>query len=113
MFPKYTDRLYFSQVAERHFMMRNNSALTKNSIDLPRDKLLQTLRCVAVQMQWFNTSCIFEIRHLTCFNDSIISRCESGRSNYRSQESGVLYFQQQEKVTVHSVNNTNINAIEI
>ena len=29
------------------------------------------------------------------------------------QESGVLYFQQQQKVTVHSVNNTNINAIEI
>ena len=31
----------------------------------------------------------------------------------RSQESGVLYFQQQQKVAVHSVNNTNINAIEI
>ena len=30
-----------------------------------------------------------------------------------SQESGVLYFQQQQKVTVHSVKNTNINAIEI
>ena len=30
-----------------------------------------------------------------------------------SQESAVLYFQQQQKVTVHYVNNTNINAIEI
>ena len=31
----------------------------------------------------------------------------------RSRESGVLYFQQQQKFTVHSVNNTNINTIEI